>query len=173
MRYYIDTEFNERGHEHPMELISLAMVREDGAELYAVLEDGWSPEHSNDWVKANVLPHLGESRHPWIDKRQPRVKRRDLARTVTEWISRVDSKPEFWGYYADYDWVLFCQLFGTMMDLPNGFPMFCRDLVQESERLGLTEEMKSAVPIQGHAHNALDDARNIKARHEWLMTKEK
>lgn len=39
-------------------------------------------------------------------------------------------KPEFFGYYADYDWVLFCSLFGTMMDLPKGFPMYCIDLKQ-------------------------------------------
>lgn len=38
--------------------------------------------------------------------------------------------PEFYAYYADYDWVVFCSLFGTMMDLPKGFPMYCRDLKQ-------------------------------------------
>lgn len=39
-------------------------------------------------------------------------------------------RPEFYAYYADYDWVLFCSLFGTMMDLPKGFPMYCVDLKQ-------------------------------------------
>lgn len=37
---------------------------------------------------------------------------------------------EFYAYCADYDWVVFCWLFGRMMDLPNGFPMYCRDLKQ-------------------------------------------
>lgn len=37
---------------------------------------------------------------------------------------------EFYAYYADYDWVLFCSLFGRMIDLPKGFPMYCRDLKQ-------------------------------------------
>lgn len=32
-----------------------------------------------------------------------------------------NAQPEFYGYYADYDWVLFCSLFGRMIDLPNGF----------------------------------------------------
>lgn len=41
--------------------------------------------------------------------------------------------PEFYGYYADYDWVLFCSLFGRMIDLPTGFPMYCRDLKQISD----------------------------------------
>lgn len=40
------------------------------------------------------------------------------------------AQPEFYGYYADYDWVLFCSLFGTMMQLPKGFPMYCIDLKQ-------------------------------------------
>ncbi len=46
----------------------------------------------------------------------------------------VDStklKCEFYGYYSDYDWVVFCWLFGRMIDLPKGFPMYCIDLKQE------------------------------------------
>jgi hypothetical protein len=42
--------------------------------------------------------------------------------------------PEFYAYYADYDWVLFCSLFGRMIDLPKGFPMYCIDLKQELDR---------------------------------------
>ena len=42
--------------------------------------------------------------------------------------------PEFYAYYADYDWVVFCQLFGTMMDLPREFPMYCVDLKQELDK---------------------------------------
>jgi hypothetical protein len=36
----------------------------------------------------------------------------------------------FYGYYSDYDWVAFCSLFGTMMQLPKSFPKYCRDLKQ-------------------------------------------
>ncbi len=39
-------------------------------------------------------------------------------------------KPQFYGYYADYDWVAFCWLFGKMIDLPKHFPMYCIDLKQ-------------------------------------------
>ncbi|AGO48591.1 Rnase H [Cellulophaga phage phi46:3] len=38
--------------------------------------------------------------------------------------------PVFYAYYADYDWVVFCWLFGKMIDLPKGFPMYCNDLKQ-------------------------------------------
>ncbi len=41
------------------------------------------------------------------------------------------SIPEFYAYYADYDWVVFCWLFGKMIALPKGFPKYCNDLKQE------------------------------------------
>lgn len=51
MRYYLDTEFNSFGGE----LISLGLVREDGAQLYVVYE---LPKKINPWVKTNVIPYL-------------------------------------------------------------------------------------------------------------------
>lgn len=47
---------------------------------------------------------------------------------------RVFTDPEFYGYYSDYDWVVFCWIFGLMIDLPEGFPMYCIDLKQEFDR---------------------------------------
>ena len=41
--------------------------------------------------------------------------------------------PKFYGYYCDYDWVVFCWLFGKMIDLPKGFPMFAFDIQQQIE----------------------------------------
>jgi hypothetical protein len=51
MRYYVDTEFN--GNEG--QLISVAIVREDGAEFYEVLH---IHELVLPWVRENVLPVL-------------------------------------------------------------------------------------------------------------------
>jgi hypothetical protein len=45
-------------------------------------------------------------------------------------ISDKSKLPEFYGYYCDYDWVVFCWIFGKMNNLPKGFPMYCRDLKQ-------------------------------------------
>lgn len=47
----------------------------------------------------------------------------------------VADKPKFYSYYADYDWVVICWLFGRMIDLPTGFPMFCFDLKQDFENM--------------------------------------
>lgn len=72
----------------------------------------------------------------------------------------TDTPIEFYGYYADYDWVLFCSLFGRMIDLPKGFPMYCRDLKQmldtESERClrdNFTNEWESDPIIKGDIVN--------------------
>lgn len=88
----------------------------------------------------------------------------------TQTILRLDDNmpsPEVWAYYADYDWVVFCQLFGTMMDLPNGFPMYCRDLKQEADRFGV--DLSATVP-QRNEHHALADAHWNKDAWEYLQS---
>lgn len=72
----------------------------------------------------------------------------------------VDKKIDFYAYYADYDWVVFCWLFGRMIDLPKGFPMFCMDLMQMMKERNLTEEWRIKVcPAPKKEHDALADAR--------------
>jgi hypothetical protein len=77
------------------------------------------------------------------------------------------SKPIFYGYYADYDWVVFCQLFGKMVDLPEGFPMYCRDIKQIADMLG---GVVLPQPAEGVEHDALEDARWNKRVYEYLCT---
>lgn len=73
-------------------------------------------------------------------------------------------KPEFYGYYSDYDWVVFCWLFGKMIDLPNGFPMYCIDLKQQIEEYNVDKEQLLKEVPQENIHNSLEDARwNYKA----------
>lgn len=160
MRYYLDTEFIERGHEHPIELISIGLVAQDGREYYAVAADGWATDHASDWVKLNVIPHLGAGTP---------VARAEIAAQIRLFVNGPGvgdvEKPEFYGYYADYDWVLFAQLFGRMIDLPKGWPMFCRDVIQMRHDLGKPEMPKQV----GTEHNALADARHIKTMHEFLL----
>lgn len=46
-----------------------------------------------------------------------------------------ENEIQFYGYFSDYDWVVFCWLFGKMIDLPNGFPMLALDIKQELDRI--------------------------------------
>lgn len=52
----------------------------------------------------------------------------------TTLIPIEEQNNQFYGYYADYDWVVFCWLFGKMNNLPDGFPMYCIDLKQELDK---------------------------------------
>ena len=155
MKWFLDTEFIEAGRLYPLQLISIGLVCEDGREFYAVSGE-FSESLASDWVRANVFPQLGSG---W------RMTCREIAGQVAEFV-RGDSAPEFWGYYADYDWVVFCQLFGTMMQLPKGFPMYCRDIKQWADQLGGVRIPKPDVEI----HHALTDAMWVKEAHDFLIS---
>lgn len=81
---------------------------------------------------------------------------------------------EFYGYYCDYDWVVFCWLFGKMIDLPKGFPMYCNDLKQtletKKEELKQTITDFKAYPRQTNEHNALADSIFVKDLYYFLNT---
>ncbi len=142
MRFFIDTEFSERGPTYCIQLISLGIVSEDGREFY-VENDECDWNACNEWVKSNVFPHLSG----------PRLALSAMAEAIRIFVG--DDKPEFWGYYADYDWVVFCQIFGAMVDLPKGWPMYCLDIKQLCNSLGNPQ-----LPAQSSVeHNALNDAR--------------
>src|SRR4028118_415860 len=97
-------------------------------------------------------------------------------------IDHNGSPLEFYGYYADYDWVLFCSLFGRMIDLPKGFPVYMRDLKQMLDekqalmlsdrdfRNGKTSPLTASpnYPKQTHEHNALCDAKWNKELYHFL-----
>ena len=145
MKIWFDTEFIEDGKT--IDLLSIGMIRLDGQTYYAEPAEA-DRSRAGEWVQKNVLPHL----------RGPIKPRAQIAAEIIEFAGDA---PEFWAYYAAYDWVVLCQLYGTMMDLPKGWPMFCRDVIQECKRLG-----NPALPkMQGTTHNALDDA--IWCRQAW------
>jgi hypothetical protein len=144
MRYFLDTEFMESGPRDPIRLISIGIAAEDGRTYYA--EDASAPlDKANPWVRQNVIPFL------WGPRKERHEIRSDIAMFV------ADPAPEFWGYFADYDWVVFCQLFGSMVDLPRHFPQFCMDLQQVAAMRGVPRE--SFVPAKAEReHDALADA---------------
>jgi hypothetical protein len=189
-----------------IELISIGIVSEDGREYYAIskdfdLKDAWN----NEWLRNNVLKnlfnnekfkhytepysfiqlkklinHFGKTNKQIAEEAKefckPQIAEGDSINGVTKWYN-----PEFYGYYSDYDWVVFCWLFGRMIDLPKGFPMYCIDLKQEldkyvmvkcminnfenSKNTSYVEEVLQKVknypdyPKQTNEHNALSDAK--------------
>lgn len=172
MKYFYDTEFIEDGKT--IDLISIGIVADDGRSYYAISTE-FKAKKASQWVKDNVLAHLPERRVNLSDPSvSPRVKSESLAwksraqikTDLLRFIVPVDgAKPELWGYYADYDHVALCQLFGTMMDLPKGWPMYTRDIKQLCVERG-----DPKLPEQGKGeHHALADAQWNKQAYEFLM----
>jgi hypothetical protein len=173
VRVYYDTEFLEDGRT--IELISIGMVAEDGREYYAVNQEmPWRRILRHDWLAANVVPSLPIVRHdgirpfrkPFLDRAHPHLKRR--ARIADEVRDFLQATPdvELWASYGAYDHVVLCQLWGRMVDLPDGVPMFTHDLHQEVDRLG-----NPPMPEQAEGlHNALADARHVKVMAESIKT---
>src|SRR5581483_2856377 len=123
---------------------------------------------TNNWKDRSFCPGSAKSR-----KRQcsltgiphlsgPRYTLATIATRIREFIG--NAAPEFWGYYADYDWVVFCQIFGAMIDLPEGWPMFCLDLKQ----LCIEQGNPNLPKQQSTEHHALNDARWNKAVYNFL-----
>lgn len=251
MKYFIDTEFIEGMSNPPLgkrrhfiDLISIALVSEDGREYYAIsneydyaISNEYDYGSASDWVKDNVIAPLykehrfkvqsriteknfhkaiGKSNKEIADdivkfvnpgfewKEGPYDDANLQSDTVLDAIFKVHNMkgiqtesglhksivfyahPEFYAYYADYDWVLFCSLFGTMMDLPKCFPMYCRDLKQIVDQTAESiaslnkgeisfDEALQIVKNHGHyppdpvkAHCALEDARWNKKLYDFL-----
>lgn len=159
MNIYVDTEFIEDGRT--IDLISIGAVREDGAEYYA-LNLACDHRRASPWVVENVLSHmppkpkiLDEHEKLW---KTPQVIAQELR-------AFAGIRPQFYAYYADYDWVAICQLYGTMMQLPAGWPMYCRDIKQYADMV--RADLRN-VP-QSREHHALFDARWVRDAHQYLI----
>lgn len=148
MKFWFDTEFYENGKT--IELISIGVVAEDNRTYYAETAKHAELANKTYWLRKNVAPHL----------RGMHISRKLIAKDL---IAFMGEKPEIWAYYADYDWVVLCQLFGRMIDLPPGWPMYCRDVKQLADDLGNLKlpEQKTA------EHDAMADA--IWTRDAWYF----
>jgi hypothetical protein len=172
MRIYYDTEFIDDGHT--IDLISIGMVREDGRELYAVSSEfNQTALHRNPWLVENVWSSLPIRKNPpgirgidKLDLDHPDVRTRaQIARLVEDFILGPDHHTsdelpyvELWAYYSAYDHVALAQLWGPMMNLPEGIPMQSDDIITAAKLAGLTP--KSLPKQQAGQHNALADARH-------------
>ena len=196
-----------------IELISIGIVSEDAREYYAIckefdLKAAWN----NEWLRKNVLKSIfNEFYIDVFNCKMPTFNFKDfeflinkigktskqIAEEIIEFTStsecrmveKYGDKPQFYGYYADYDWVVFCWLFGKMIDLPKGFPMYCIDLKQSLDQLIIDElpslrdkngnippfeeglrlmKLHRNYPIQSDEHHSLKDIEWIYKLYKFL-----
>lgn len=180
MKIFLDFEFIENGYGKPIHPLSVGMVREDGAEYYA--EYSGAPLFiANDFVRTNVLPNMKSYvkyyhvladrkaiQKDWGDHKLPEFRATDHHTIREEIIKFVGEKPQFWGYFCDYDWVCLCLTMGKMSQLPNDWPMYCLDLKQEMVMRHISKEEICIEHPQPNTHNALDDAKWNQLAHRHI-----
>jgi hypothetical protein len=143
MNIWIDCEFNEFGGD----LISMALVADDGREFYEVLNLEKDYKYGS-WVFANVVPWLNKDP---IDKQVFQAK---LWTFINQWdnVHIIADWPD--------DIKYFCMSLITAPGMCIGTPL---NLTMQIDRTLNTEA--SAIP-----HNALEDARAIKR--SWYKWRE-
>ena len=110
-----------------------------------------------------------------------RLQKGELVKTVQK--LKQKSEINLYGYYSAYDHVCLSWLFGKMMDLPEGFPKYTRDLKQimdeYAEKVPVAFNMDEGLkamkfhqdyPKQENEHSAIHDARWNKKLHEFLKS---
>lgn len=134
-RIFIDCEFNGFGGE----LISMALVSDDGGEFYGVIRH---PKYWDKWVYENVYPHL-QSQPIGLEK---------FRSGFIDFLSQYENPIICADWYTDI-----VHFFSMMAgeDHTQSFAYPCK------AELVLIDNYKSEVP-----HNALSDARAI--RDEWM-----
>lgn len=184
MDVFYDFEFLEDGTR--IEPISIGMVSSDGRSYYAVnaLLAARSPRgwwfrrrvRKHKWLMDNVVPNLPRPHGDWVlhmpnrwlfNYLDPAVKPIErIAWEVKDFIRDSGDDVQLWANYAGYDHVCLAQLWGRMIDLPEGVPMYTNDIQQEASRLGVTWD---ELPKQESGeHNALADARHNQTVRRWL-----
>lgn len=129
MRIFIDGEWNSYGGE----LISLALVAEDGRSFYEVL----GCENPDPWVTENVMPKLAK---PWIVMQS-------LQPQLEYFLNQFDSVHIIADWPEDIMW--FCKVLvtgpGTRLDTPP-----------------LTMQILRVDTVSKNPHNALADAQALR-----------
>jgi 3' exoribonuclease, RNase T-like len=176
MRFYYDTEFHERGPDHPIDFISIGIVTDKQA--YYAVHSGFDFDAAmeNDWLRLNVMCYLPMTEFlPSLQITHPDVKPRwKIREDIESFIlgnlegESPDEKVELWADYADYDHVILSQIFGRMIDLPKYMPMRTGDIRQEIDRL---EIPKDELPKQNSIgeHHALQDAIHDRVLHKFVL----
>lgn len=186
MKVFFDTEFT--GLHQDTTLISIGCVAETGRTFYAECTD-YDPGQIDAWLQEHVINNLilrlpdphpvygpTESWADYADNNNLVV--RGLSSFVvfclSDWLKDL-GKVEMWSDCLAYDWMLFCQLFGGAMKIPGSVYYIPFDLATLLKLKGIDPDVNREIfagmgDTNAPKHNALWDARIIKACYEKMMS---
>lgn len=161
---FFDTEFTSLD-PYRGELLSVGMIKADGAELYLEIE---RTGLVSDWVREHVLPKLTGQK----------VSRDEAVRKILEFVGRGGGTPYLISYVNQYDAAYLFKLLGVTdrrKDKEFLFHWIILDFASvlfgagyDPEMLSLEEKRNVFLHSLGidrkryHLHNALDDARLLR-----------
>ncbi|MGX4584045.1 3'-5' exoribonuclease domain-containing protein [Paenibacillus chitinolyticus] len=172
MKVFFDTEFT--GLHQNTTLISIGLISEDGKTFYAEFTD-YDKSQVDDWLQTNVINnlivHAERDRYYRITDNDSIIKDNSnvIASRMEEWLSQFE-QVEIWSDCLSYDWVLFNQLFGHAFNIPKNVYYIPFDICTLMKVKGVDPDInrEEFAGIEGEKHNALHDARVIKACYEKL-----
>lgn len=111
-----------------------------------------------DFVNPNLGWHITSYNNSELKNPNSEICKHFDKHNVKEFDGYFLSQPEFYNYYGSYDHVVFCWIFGKMIDLPKGFPMYSIDLKQKLEDI---IELEMEVTRRGYQEVISDIKNNI------------
>lgn len=179
MKIFLDSEFTKLDKNG--ELISLGLVTEDNTEFYAEFND-YNGNYINTWLQRNVINHLfynnvkiynyeynsNEMHYNQYCKHD----KWNISKVLECWLKQFD-EIEIWSDCLAYDWIFFCNLFGGAFGIPNNVYYIPFDISTLMKIKGVNPDINREEfinnSVKGNKHNALYDAKVIKACYEKLM----
>lgn len=181
MKIFFDTEFT--GLHQGTTLISIGLISEEGDTFYAELTD-YDQSQVDDWIKENVIDNLLFANYPedygnagnWTSSSnyflnvQLKGNRQRVKEELKLWLSNF-AEIEIWSDCLSYDWVLFNQIFGHAFKIPSNVYYIPFDICTLFKIKGIDPDIsrEEFAEIDGNKHNALHDARVIRACYDKLI----
>ena len=188
MNIFFDTEFT--GLHKNTTLISIGLVDDQDKTFYAEFTD-YDKHQCEPWIKRNVINNL-----KWAGTKSPeRIKVENdkgiailgdtqyIANHLLKWLTQYQ-EVQLVSDVCHYDMILFINIFGHAFDVPGLVAPCCHDINQDIARYFNIRESKAFdlsregilenfnIKIDGDKHNALYDAKVIKAIYNEIIEHE-
>lgn len=176
-KIFFDAEFT--GLHQNTTLVSLGLVAETRETFYAEFDD-YDMLQVDGWIRDNVIANLLTLEHEFTTsgiQTQFVGDSNGIAYALRDWLGQFD-KVEMWGDCLAWDWVLFCELFGGALNIPQNIYYIPFDISTLFKMRGIDPDINREVFVgnvdwlakEEMKHNALWDALVIQACYEKLTS---
>lgn len=174
LKTFLDTEFT--GLHQGTTLISIGLVTEKGDSFYAELIN-YDKAQIDDWLQANVIDNLildDFQDNELRDNGKDILLKCDsvmLRKHLGMWLETL-GPTEIWSDCLAFDWVLFNNIFGHAFNIPKNVLYIPYDICTQFRQAHVCSDISREefinYSVDGRKHNALYDAKVIRACHDKL-----